>query len=177
MTQQAAATQGAGGPYLLFEIGAPAAEVTGMFALEVDNVFQVIEPGSLYPVPLAPKVVLGIMSYHGRIVTTVDPAPILGLAPQGSPVAQIVILRLGKRGPVNLGIQVLRSHGIVPRSELEAVSLPLGPTVRWVARSGNRLIHIIDAESLVERLGREFGTMDTSPGDRVRESGQGAAYE
>ena len=170
------------GPFLLFEVGALGAEAedgTGTFGLEVDNVFQVIEPGHLSNVPMAPAVVLGIMSHHGRIITVVDPAPILGLAPQGSPVAQIVILKLSKRGPVNLGIQVLKSHGIVPRAELEEVTVPGGPTVRWVAKRGKRLIHIIEADSLVERLGREFGTMDGSsadgrPSSYEIESGQGA---
>ncbi len=150
------------GPYLVFDVGSPADGATGTFALQVTDVLQVIEPDQISKVPLSPDVVLGILNYHGRIITVVDPAPILGLAAQGDPVSQIVLVKLGRRHAATLGLQVLRSHGIVPKRELKRVDVPLGPCVGWVAQAQRRLIHIVDVEPLREKLGREFGSTDNS---------------
>ena len=155
----------ASGPYLLYEVGPANDEVSGgVFAFDVSSVFQVIEPGVASPVPLAPDVVLGIINHHGRIVTLVDPAPLLGLAPQARPAAHAVILRQGARGPVNLGLQVSRIQGIVPRTELIEVEVQPRPCVAWVARAGRRLIHVVAVEPLLERLVRLFGTNDSRDG-------------
>jgi chemotaxis signal transduction protein len=141
------------GPYLVFEIG-----VGALFALTVDNVWQVIEPESEpSPVPLAPSFVRGIISHHGRIVTVVDPASIFGLPPQSASVPQIVVLRLGRRGVANLGLQSMRSHGIVPESELKMVDVEKAPCVAWVAQAGRRLIQIVEVEAFYEQLSEQFG--------------------
>lgn len=156
------------GPFLVFDVGASASD-EGSFALPVSSVSHVIEPSSLAPVPLAPKVVRGIMNHHGRIVTVVDPSPILGLLPQQAVVSQVVVLRLPKRGLANLGLQIVRSHGIVPKSELTEVKVPEGPCVGSVLRMGKRLIHLVMLDAFLEKLVREFGSLDS------RESGQGVS--
>ncbi len=154
------------GPYLVFEVGDG-----GLFALEVAKVWQVLEPQTApSPVPLAPGVVRGIISHHGRIVTVVDPAPILALPPQGERVPQIVVLRHGRRGAANLGLQSMRSHGIVPQKELAVAEVDKAPCVAWVARSGRNLVQIVDVEALYEKLAEQFGSAQAMSAP-VREQG------
>jgi chemotaxis signal transduction protein len=150
------------GPYLVFEVGEAA-----FFALEVNKVWQVLETeGPPSPVPLAPRVVRGIISHHGKIVTVVDPAPIFGLAPQGERVPQIVVLRTGRRNAGNLGLQMLRSHGIIPAVDLKEAQVEKGPCVAWVAQSQKRLIQVVEVEALYERLSELFGASQAVLGAR-----------
>ncbi len=154
----------AAGRFLVFDVGGDGRGLSsGAFALDVASVFQVIEPESVARVPLAPAVVLGILNHHGRIVTVVDPGPLLGLGQQQAPVSQVVILRSGLRGTPNLGLQVVRSHGIVSKTDLTPTEVAAGPCVAWVARSGRRLIQVLDLEPWLQRLSRLFGSKtDTS---------------
>jgi chemotaxis signal transduction protein len=152
------------GPFLVFDIGAVDLSMqAGTYAIDVSHVFQVIEPGRVSPVPLAPAVVLGILNHHGRVVTLVDPAPLLALERQAGPVTQAVILRQGVRSPANLGFRVSRIHGIVARGDLAEVDVDKPPCVAWVAQSGRRLIHIVALEPLLERLSRLFESVDSRP--------------
>jgi chemotaxis signal transduction protein len=152
---------GATGPFLVFDIGRED-EGGSSFALEVSRVFQVIEPTEVSLVPLSPPVVLGIINHHGRIVTVIDPAPLLGLSPQRGPVLQAVVLRQGQKGPNNLGLMVARIQGIVARSDLSEVEVEARPGVAWVAQAGRRLVHILATEPLLERLSRLFGSIERS---------------
>ena len=77
---------------LLFELGDSTGTI-GTFGIDVANVWQVIEPLALKEVPLCPPIVEGIMSHGGRIVTVVDPSPVLGFTPQDGEVKQVVIVR------------------------------------------------------------------------------------
>jgi len=151
-----------GGRFLVFDIGGESSGASsGTFALDVSGVVQVIEPDSIAHVPLAPSVVLGILNHHGRIITVLDPAPLLGLVAQRGPASQVVILRHGLRGNPNLGLQVVRSHGIVSRAELDEADVIAGECIAWVARSGRRLINIIELEPLLQRLSRLFGSVES----------------
>jgi chemotaxis signal transduction protein len=132
----------------------------GAYAMDLDQLQQVVEPTTVAPVPLAPAVVLGIMSFHGRIVTVVDPAPILGLRVPWAvgPESRVLLLRQQQVSAGNVGLHVSRVQNIVPPDELEATEVAPGPCVRWVLRHGSRLINIVRAESLLDGLARRFGS-------------------
>jgi purine-binding chemotaxis protein CheW len=132
----------------------------GLFGIEVDRLVQVIEPEGLTPVPLAPAVVLGIVSFHGRIVTVVNPAPILGLDHPviAGPESRILLLRDGRSQGGHVGLWVTRVHNIVPAADLGDTDIQCGPCVRVVAKQGDRLANIIDVEPLLLGLAREFGS-------------------
>jgi chemotaxis signal transduction protein len=149
------------GKFLVFDIGREESG-GGAFALEVSRVFQVIEPSYVSMVPLAPPVVLGILNHHGRIITVVDPAPLLELPPQDGPVLQAVVLRQGPKGPNNLGLKVARIQGIIARADLAEVEVESRPGVAWVAQAGRRLVHVLATEPLLERLSRLFGSLERS---------------
>lgn len=70
-------SRGAELPLLVFTIG------SRRFALPVCVSSDVREPGPLRTVPGAPRSVLGLAEWRGRVVTVLDPAPLLG-EPAGS---------------------------------------------------------------------------------------------
>ena len=143
-------------PHIVFELG-PHPGLAG-FAMEVGSVLRVIDLDVIVPVPLAPGPVRGIMNHNGRIVTLVDPAPLLGLPqqPVGGP-AQVLLLRRDERRKGNLGLLVRSIHEIVSRSALERVEVQAGPCVSWVANVKHRLIHVVDLEPLLHGLSELFG--------------------
>jgi purine-binding chemotaxis protein CheW len=158
---------------LVFEIGAVAMaeDRAGAYGVAVDAVFQVFEPSTLSPVPLAPPAVLGIMNHHGRIVTVVDPSRILEIRAREleGPESRVIMLRQGKRSTGNVGLRVTRVQAMVSAGELHTADVPAGPCIARVARHGHRLVNIIDVDSFLEELGREFGSSVT------REPRQGVA--
>jgi len=150
------------GPVLIFELGAGTGgnEGAGVFGLHVSQLLQVIEPAVLSPVPLAPPVVLGIMSHRGRIVTVVDPAPLLSSSarPVVGSDTRIVLLRHGQRSTGNVGLQVGRVREIAPTSELKEISVSPGSGIGWVAQRGRLLVNIVEVEPLLEGLAHAFGS-------------------
>ncbi len=143
------------GQVLLFELGD--GESIGTFGIDVGNVWQVFEPTQIKEVPLCRPTVEGIISHGGRIVTVVDPSPILGYRPQDGDVRQVVIVRDEVRALGNLGLKVSRIRQIVDMSTMSGADVPSGPYVQRTVQSGTRLIHIIDVVAFMNGLGREFG--------------------
>ncbi|OGQ90179.1 MAG: hypothetical protein A2289_19980 [Deltaproteobacteria bacterium RIFOXYA12_FULL_58_15] len=163
------------GPVLVFELGPSVGHRDppvldgrrGVFGIEVAQLLQVAEPGTISPVPLAPTVVLGIMNFHGRIVTVVNPAPILGVnnvPAMPGPDTRVLLLRQGQLAKGNVGLYVSRVHSILPSGELSSADVSTGPCVKWVLQHSQRLINIIHVEHLLDRLIREFGA-----GQQVRQ--------
>lgn len=143
------------GQILLFELGDDRA--IGTFGLDVANVWQVFEPQRIKTIPLCPPMVEGIISHGGRIVTVVDPSPLLGYRRQEGAVRQVVIVRDDERPLGNLGLKVSRIRQIVDASAMTGADVPSGPYVQRTVQSGMRLVHIIDVVAFMNGLGREFG--------------------
>ncbi len=144
---------------LIFELGqaAPPLEAS-LFGIDVTQVLHVFEPSTPSPVPLAPSIVLGIVNHHGRIVTVVDPGPILGIESTGlgGTESRVILLRRGELATGNVGLYVRQVHEIVPAAGLKAVDVPVAKCVEWVAQRGRHLINIVRVESLLAEIGREF---------------------
>ncbi|MBC7792563.1 MAG: chemotaxis protein CheW [Clostridia bacterium] len=101
------------------------------YAIPVARVLHVFEAARITKIPLMPKVVRGIVSHRGRIVTVVDAgvllnvlsrgtsaAPIESVAPQN--VAQVLVLRDGSRDTGHVGLEVGRIHALMKVAELDA---------------------------------------------------------
>lgn len=146
-------------PHVLFDVCGQEAG-TGAFAIDCTHVAQVIEVGALTTVPLAPPVVRGIINHNGRIVAAIEPGPLLGLVEKPSTAAQLILLR--REGPrkSSIGLLVESVREIVPRMFLEQVDIKAGPCIAYVAQWKRRLIHVINLEPLLERLGRQFNPRD-----------------
>jgi chemotaxis signal transduction protein len=65
------------------------------YALPVDHVLEVIEPGELTPVPGAPSQVIGIGNVRGQVVPMLSVAALLGLPEEGP--GRIVVAEHGGR--------------------------------------------------------------------------------
>ncbi|HEX2769453.1 MAG TPA: chemotaxis protein CheW [Geobacteraceae bacterium] len=61
------------------------------YALTLRNVAEVMEPPLIYPIPHAPHFFLGIMNFHGNLVSVLDLARFLSGAPR-NPHGKILVL-------------------------------------------------------------------------------------
>ena len=149
------------GPYLIFDIELGSAESQdAAFGLDVAHVAQVLEIESTVAVPLAPSVVEGIVNHQGRILTIVDPAPLLDLPPQAHRATQVVILRRSMGAGGNVGVKVARIRDIVRVDQLEEVDVDAGDAVRCVLRRDRDLIHIVAYQALLAELAKCFDASD-----------------
>jgi chemotaxis signal transduction protein len=143
---------------LVFEFGS-VAERTGrqdIFAIDVDRVLHVIETEHTISVPLAPTVVEGIINHHGRILTIVDPAPLVRLPRQPQPIGQVVILRRRATKGGHIGLKVMRIREIISLTQLEPCDVVTGPGVKQVLRHERDLIHVLSYEAILSELDRCF---------------------
>jgi len=152
-----------GGPFLVFEIGEIGRPDTSAdesspdaFAIDVAHVLNVLEAEHVVQVPLSPAVVEGVLNHHGRIVTVIDPAPLLELAPQPDPVAHVVILRRPGGIGGHIGLKVVRTQEIVAAARLEEMALQGGACVDRVVRRERHLIHIVSYDALLSELSDQF---------------------
>lgn len=146
-------------PHLLFALPGQE-EFTSAFAIDCMHVAQVLEVGTLTTVPLAPPVVRGIINHNGRIVAAIEPGPLLGLVASPTTQAQLILLRRDGPRKSSIGLMVESVREIVPRTFLEQVDIKAGPCIAYVAQWKRRLIHVINLEPLLERLGRQFNPRD-----------------
>lgn len=149
-------TAEAAGSYLTFELDAADPTDSPAYALDIASVLQVIEPEPIAHVPLAPPLILGIMSYHGRIVTLFDPAPLIGRATQTHPLTQVVLLRQRRASVGVLGMKVRRTREIMLSQTLGAGTTDGGPCCTWAGELGGRPLHVLDAEALIDALAMAF---------------------
>ncbi|MEO0459695.1 MAG: chemotaxis protein CheW [Myxococcota bacterium] len=153
---------------LIFELEDEHSATLGAFGVDVSEVGQVIEPSEPREVPRAPAVVEGIMSYGGRIVTVVDPAPILGFPAQGGLLRHVIIVRDARRAIGNLGLKVSRIRQIVKKTAVAAADIAFGAHVKRVVQFDSRLVHVIDVAAFMDGLAREFGSVDAAPAEGVK---------
>jgi purine-binding chemotaxis protein CheW len=68
----------------------------GYFGIPVQEVQEVVRPQPITPVPLAPKVIRGLINLRGQILTAVDLRYRLGLGEPGDPAKLMnVVVRTG----------------------------------------------------------------------------------
>ena len=144
-------------PYVIFDLRLPFANTTS-FALNIENVVQIIAGDLPVAVPLAPPMVRGIINLEGRIVTIVDPAPLFNLPAQLSGPTQILLLRREGRAISNLGLMVQRICEIAPHAALHKMAASAVPYVSHVAQLGERAVHMVDFRPLCATLSSHFQT-------------------
>jgi purine-binding chemotaxis protein CheW len=118
------------------------------YAVPLELVEQVLEPGRLTALPGAPAAALGVLNVRGRVVPVLDLGRLLGLEPVGR-IAAVAVVGTS-RGPAGLAL------GGIPTSE--ALANDLGPSslVAGVARHrvGAGVATLLDLEAMLapERL-------------------------
>lgn len=127
-----------------------------LFAIDVRQVKEVIEPCEATPIPGAPEWVLGVVNVRGVLTTAVELSRLLEVDSQAGEEATLITLeRDGRR----LALLVDRVAGVAPRPEsglsveheiLEA--LGAGEVVRGVGELGTRPFFELDMGSLFGRV-------------------------
>jgi purine-binding chemotaxis protein CheW len=71
------------------------------FGIPVDQVQEVVRPQPITPVPLAPKVIRGLINLRGQILTAIDLRNRLGLGEPGDPAKLINVVVRTSDAPVS----------------------------------------------------------------------------
>ena len=125
------------------------------FALDVAYVREIIPQQPVTPVPFVPPTVAGIINHRGAIYTLIRFARLAGLGRDHE--GTVVLLRLPEMA---VGIAIDSVEGIerVPGSMLstmtEGAQPPSVPFLRRTSDLSGRLVHVIDAELLVDTIYR-----------------------
>jgi purine-binding chemotaxis protein CheW len=114
------------------------------YAVELARVAEVQPLGHCVRVPGAPEVVLGLMNRRGELCTVVGLARLLGL-PEVPPLYAVVVAKDGH--VIALAVDRLEGVRDIPADEHARAQSPA--TSRFVARVGQGLISILDAEALL----------------------------
>lgn len=118
------------------------------FALDLEEVAQVVDSGELSPVPGAPRWLLGALAARSRIVAVLDPRPLLGIAREGlSDLGHVLVVE--HRGEA-IGIAVETVVGELKIRDEGITRATSGP-FRWSTGDG---LTGIDLERLLARTGQ-----------------------
>lgn len=135
-----------GSAYLLLEVGGE------LFGLDLALVEAVIPYRRPAPVPFQKPEALSGLLHRGRFTGVADLGRILGLPPiaeEGRAVIAIV-----ERGGAYAGLAASASHGLLKVDEMgdeaRVIGRWEGPHLLHSVRSGDRVVHLIDAEGLLE---------------------------
>lgn len=117
-------------------------------ALPVEHVVEVVRMVAATPLPEAPAWVVGVIDFRGRVIPLIDVRRRLGALPREPDLATpIVVVRVGE---VAAGLVVDEVVEVLALPD-EAVDPPASATaVCRVARSGDRLILVLDPQRLCE---------------------------
>ena len=130
--------------HVVFRIG------TERYGLPLAAVREVVPPSTMSLVPRAPPAVRGIMNLRGRVVTVVELAALLGLAPGEAPDGgKVLILDRGRR---DLGLLVTAIDGIHALEDVTPAPGEALASVKGVARQANGAVTVLDADGLEKQI-------------------------
>jgi purine-binding chemotaxis protein CheW len=121
-----------------------------LFGVELKGVQEVIRSLEMTTVPLAPRVVSGLINLRGQIVTAVNLRRRLELepAPPGTPVMNVVVRSVD--GAVSLLVDEIGDVVEVEENTFEPPPETLRPSVRniilGIHKLKGRLLHVLDIE-------------------------------
>jgi len=125
------------------------------FALDVAYVREIIPPQVITPVPFVPPTVAGIINHRGAIYTLIRFARLAGLGNDHD--GAIALLRLPEMA-VGIAVEAVEGIELVPGRHLHPTAEGAQPpTVHFLRRArdlSGRLVHLIDAELLVDTIYR-----------------------
>lgn len=142
--------------YLAFRVGSAA------YALPVAIVREIVRSGTLTPVPRAPRGVLGICSFRGRVVTVIDLGGLLGVAcstvqpimgPIHIPRVRILMIDVGQETLGYVVDDVLQVYRLAPRDveSTNTIGSDVGAHVTGIARpqDGQEVVLLLDPKALL----------------------------
>jgi chemotaxis signal transduction protein len=125
------------------------------FALDVAYVREIVPQQPVTPVPFVPPTVAGIINHRGTIYTLIRFARLAGLGRDQE--GTVALLRLPEMA-VGIAIEAVEGIERVPGRLLNTASQgaqpPTVPFLRRARDPSGRLVHLIDAEMLVDTIYR-----------------------
>jgi purine-binding chemotaxis protein CheW len=116
------------------------------YAVPVERVLEVAEPGDIAPVPGAPSQVIGVRNLRGQIVPVISLATLLGL-PSEEP-GRIVVTEVGER---RAGLAV---EGVFDVDTVVECSEPTeSPYLSGAALIDGTLVGVLDVEAILAPTG------------------------
>jgi purine-binding chemotaxis protein CheW len=121
-----------------------------LFGVELKGVQEVIRSLDITSVPLAPKVVRGLINLRGQIVTAVDLRQRLELVPRSPDAPEMNVVVCSTDGAVSLLVDEIGDVVEVEESTFEAPPETLRGSMRAVIlgvhKLQDRLLHVLDIE-------------------------------
>ena len=123
-----------------------------MFGVDVTHVQEVIRYQEMTRVPLAPKLIRGLINLRGQIVTAIDMRARLGLPDRDEPLPMNVVLRTTE-GVISLLVDDIGDVVQPETSRFEQVPETLNSVLRdmvgGICKLDERLLLLVDVERLL----------------------------
>jgi chemotaxis signal transduction protein len=116
------------------------------YALPVEQVLEVAEPGDLAPVPGSPAQIIGVRNLRGQVVPVISLATLLGL-PSEEP-GRIVVAELGARR-AGLAVESVLDVNQLPESSEPTDS----PFLSGAALIDGTLVGLLDVDAILSPVG------------------------
>ncbi|MCC6037168.1 MAG: chemotaxis protein CheW [Armatimonadetes bacterium] len=123
------------------------------FALDIQNVQEIVQQSDIVSVPGAPPFILGIVNLRGRIMAVVDTKRLLGIGETSTDKVLVMVAQIDERlvgFTVDEVEQVARiaSDAVEPVSNL--ISSEETRKIEGVLRLGGKLVLLLDANRLLD---------------------------
>ncbi|MGH9700557.1 MAG: chemotaxis protein CheW [Candidatus Acidiferrales bacterium] len=119
-----------------------------LFGVDLEGVQEVVRALDVTPIPLAPKVVRGIINLRGQIVTAIDLRGQLELEPRQAEEPPMNVVVRGEDGAVSLLVDHIGDVIEAEESSFERPPETLSPNVRsmiaGIHKLDGRLLHVLD---------------------------------
>jgi purine-binding chemotaxis protein CheW len=122
------------------------------FALNLQEVAEVMEPQQAFPVPRTPRHFTGLINFHGTLTTLIDLGLYLG-GERRSTAGKVLVLEL-KGAHFALKVDAVRS--IVPRDAIVAESPGEDALTAAVLETGEGRFRLLHSESLLFALEQDL---------------------
>jgi len=122
-----------------------------IYALELNDIQEIVEARTLYPFPAAPEMVSGAIAFHGRIVPVINLPLLLGFS--ADQVCSRVIVLASEYGPFALAVDRLRpliglEKGFIKDDEAAGKE----PSVRSIFAWGDNMISLLAVNYVVAAI-------------------------
>jgi purine-binding chemotaxis protein CheW len=125
-----------------------------LFGVELEGVQEVIRGLEITSIPLAPKVISGLINLRGQIVTAVNLRQRLELAPRPSDVPAMNVVVCSRDGAVSLLVDEIGDVVETEESTFEMPPETLRGSIRTVIlgvhKLDERLLHVLDIEKVCQ---------------------------
>ena len=118
------------------------------YALDLQNVAEVLPPPVTFPVPWSPPCLKGAMNFHGNLVAVLDLAEFMGCGTK-APDGNVLVL---DRGIANLALWIDRVDNIVPADGILEEDQSNDPLIEKVLLMADGEVNKLALGRILERV-------------------------